>query len=207
MPRPTPKKVIIEFDGGVKTESSFDALPGPLQTELLRQPFASLPSSNPEQEKFVLLEWDDGYKEVIQVDPACTAVNRYTVISRPEDVGRLSLNMDGAFPELIEIGRRPLGLKRITFGDTVHVTLDKSEREGKKFDHFFKFAKGGDARAEQVEALKAAAAAESIDLKQLKGQDPAKARPQYEQLRRRMGLKGERQQDVLDFIASLASLT
>jgi len=203
MPRPIPKKVTIEFESGVRTESSFDALPGPLQAELLRQPFASLPSSDPTQDKFVLLEWDDGYKEVIQVDPACTAINRYTVITRPEDVGRLSLNMDGAFPELIEIGRRPLGLKKITFGDTVQVALDKSEREGKKFDHFFKLTKGGDARAEQVEALKKAAAAESIDLKQLKAQDPAQARPQYEKLRRRMGLKGERQQDVLDFVASL----
>ena len=203
MPRPSPKKVTIEFDGGVKAESSFDALPGPLQSEILRQPFASLPSPNPEQDKFVLLEWDDGYKEVVKVDPACTAINRYTVITRPEDVGRLSLNMDGAFPELIEIGRRPLGLKRITFVDTVQVTLDKSEREGKKFDHFFKLAKGGDARAEQVDALKKAASAESIDLKQLKSQDPAQARPQLEKLRRRLGLKGDSQQDVLDFVTSL----
>ena len=45
MPRPTPKKVTIEFDGGVKAESSFDALPGPLQSAILRQPCAIVASS------------------------------------------------------------------------------------------------------------------------------------------------------------------
>jgi len=200
MPSSTPKKVVIEFDGGVRKEASFDALPGPLQTELLRQPFASLPSTAPDQDKFVLLEWDDGYKEVIAVNPACTAINRYTVISRPEDVGRLSINMNGDFPELIEVGRKPLNLKRITFGDTVQVALDKSEREGKKFDHFFTLTKGGDARADHVAALKKAAAEEGIDLKKLSSQD----RDTLEKLRRKVGLKGERQQDVYDFLAALA---
>jgi hypothetical protein len=200
MPASAPKKVVIEFDGGVKKEASFDALPGPLRTELLRQPFASLPSSDPSQDKFVLLEWDDGYKQVIAVDPRCTAINRYTVITRPEDVGRLSLNMNGDFPELIEVGRKPLNLKRVTFGETVQVSLDKSEREGRKFDHFFTLTRDGDARAEQAAALKKAAADEGIDLKQLKPHDT----DTLEKLRRKMGLKGERQQDVFDFLIALA---
>ncbi|NIR13490.1 MAG: hypothetical protein GWN86_05875, partial [Desulfobacterales bacterium] len=82
MPRSKPQKVVIEFDDGSKREASFDALPSQLQFELLRQPFASLPSANPEQEKYVLVEWDDGWREVIQVDAACSEINRYYVISR-----------------------------------------------------------------------------------------------------------------------------
>ncbi len=209
MRRPTPQKVVIEFDGGVKTESSFDTLPAPLQLELLRQPFASSPSPAPEQEKFLLLEWDDGWKEVIEVDSTCKGLNRYAVISRPEDVGRLSLHREDGYPELIEIGRKPLGLSRIAFlidtVDTVQPSVERSVREGKKTDHFYKLTKGGDARSEQIEAFKKAAAAEGIDLKQLRSQDPAELRNHYEKIRRRMGIRaGQRQQDVWDFMAYLA---
>ena len=154
MPRSKPQKVVIEFDDGSETEASFDALPSQLQSELLRQPFASQPSANPEQEKFVLLEWDDGWREVMEVDAACAEINRYYVISRPEDVGRLSLNKEDGYPELIEIVRKPLDLKRITFLDTFQLSLERSDREGKKMDHFFTLSKEGDAIHEEMEAFK-----------------------------------------------------
>ena len=209
MSRRKPQKIVIEFDGGFKTESSFDTLPAPLQVELLRQPFASSPSPDPAREKFLLLEWDDGWKEVIEVDSACKGFNRYAVISRPEDVGRLSLHREDGYPELIEIGRRPLGVNRITFlvdaVDTVQPSMERSVREGKKTDHFFKLTKRGDARSEQIEAFKKAAAAEGIDLEQLRSRGPAELRNHYEKIRRRMGIRAaQRQQDVWDFMAYLA---
>ena len=208
MPKATPQKVVIEFAGGAKVESSFDALPHPLQVELLRQPFASAPSPAPEKEKFLLLEWEDGSKEVSELDPTCKGVSRYTVITRPEAVGRLAIHREDGFPELVEVVRRPLTLTRISILDTavetVQPTLDKSVREGKKIDHFHKLNKDGDARAEQVEALKKAATAEGIDLKQLKAGSPG-ANDQLEKLRKKMGIRASsRQQDVWDFIAYLA---
>lgn len=202
-----PQKVIIEFDNGSKTETSFDALPTQLQSELLRQPFASQPSPRPEQEKFVLLEWDDGWKEAIEVNPTCSEINRYYVISRPEDVGRLSLNKGDGYPELIEIVRKPLHLNRITFLNTFQVSLERSDREGKKTDHFFKLTKEGNALSDELEALKKVVAEKGIDLQELRSQDPVKLQEQYETIRRKMGIKAaQRQQDVLDFIAYLAKL-
>jgi hypothetical protein len=204
MPRSKPKKVVIEFDDGSKREASFDALPSLLQFELLRKPFASLPSANPEQEKYVLVEWDDGWREVIQVDAACSEINRYYVISRPEDVGRLSLKKEDGYPELIEIVRKPMDLKRITFLDTFQVSLERSDREGKKIDHFFALSKGGDAISEEMEAFKRAVEEEDLELQDLKSQDPDQQREAYERIRRKMGIKAfQRQQDVLDFIAYL----
>ena len=207
MPRSKPQKVVIEFDDGSKTEASFDALPSQLQFELLRQPFASQPSKNPDQEKYVLLEWDDGWREVIQVDAACAEINRYYVISRPEDVGRLSLNKMDDYPELIEIVRKPRDLKRITFLDTFQLSLERSDREGKKIDHFFKLAKEGDAISEEMEAFKRAVEEAGIDLQELRSQDPGQLAEQYEKIRRKMGIKAaQRQQDVYDFIAYLAKV-
>jgi hypothetical protein len=207
MPRSKPQKVVIEFDDGSKTEASFDALPSQLQWELLRQPFASQPSEKPELEKFVLLEWDDGWREVIEVDAACEEINRYYVISRPEDVGRLSLNKMDDYPELIEIVRKPRDLKRITFLDTFQLSLERSDREGKKIDHFFNLSKEGDAISEEMEAFKGAMEEVGIDLQALQSQEPGKLAEQHEKIRRKMGIKAaQRQQDAYDFIAYLAKV-
>ena len=205
MPRPKPQKVVIEFEDGSKSETSFEVLPSPLQSELLRQPFASQPSENPDQEKYVLLEWDDGWREVIQVDATCTQLNRYYVISRPEDVGRLSLNKEEGYPELIEIGRKPLDLKKVTFLDTFDVFLERSDREGKKTDHFFKLSKGADAFGEELISFKKAVQEEGYDLPELRTTGPDQQREAYEKIRRRMGIQAtRRQQDVFDFIAYLS---
>ncbi len=68
MPRPRPKKITVEFDDGSKSSASYDTLPTPLQFEIERQPIFTKPSSKPEEERFVLLEWEDGWKEVIGVE-------------------------------------------------------------------------------------------------------------------------------------------
>jgi hypothetical protein len=206
MPRCKPQKVVI--DDGSKMEASFDALPYQLQFELLRQPFASQPSQDPKQEKYVLLEWDDGWREVIEVDADCSEINRYYVISRTEDVGRLSLHKKDDYPELIEVVRKPRGLKRITFLDTFQLTLERSNREGKKTDHFFALSKAGDALSEEIEAFKKALKEEEgLELKELNSQDPDQQRIACERVRRKMGIKAaHRQQDVYDFIAYLAKV-
>ena len=68
-----PRKITIEFDNGTKIEEPFDSLPENLQSEILRQPFASRPGQNPGKTDFVLMEWEDGWKEVIVLDSPCTA--------------------------------------------------------------------------------------------------------------------------------------
>jgi hypothetical protein len=207
MPRPRPQVITVKFDDGSMTVAPFKSLPDSLQFEIMRQPFACRPSPNPEEEKFVLLEWDDGWREVIEVDPDCTDINRFYVISRVENVGRLSLNKQGGYPELIEVVRRPLDLKRIAFKDTFQLTLERSDREGHKTDHFFSLAKKGKGLSEIMVVFKEVVNKEGIDLKALSSRVPSQVSKQYEEIGRKMGLKaGWRQQDVLDFIAFLVKL-
>jgi hypothetical protein len=199
-----PHKILVEFEDGSTCEAPFESLPETLQLDLMRQPFASEPSPEPEKEKFLILEWDDGWKEVIRVDNTCTEINRYYVISRVEHVGRLSIRKQNDYPQLIEIMRRPLNLKRITFADTFEVSLQRSDREGEKTDHFFALTKEGMALPNMMDAFKAAVEKQSIDLKTLKFQKPDAQLEQYEKIRRVLGIKaGLRQQDVYDFIAFL----
>lgn len=205
MPRPTPKKITVEFDDGSKVTAPFERLPLHLQHEIIRQPFASKPSTDPGQERYLILEWDDGWKEVFEVDPSCSDINRYYVISRPEDVGRLSLNRGGGYPELIEVIRRPLDLAKITFMEEFRLEKDRSTREGKKVDHFFKLSRESDSLSGFVDDFKRALSEEGIEIKDLAHGDQSQNNELYERIRRRMGLRaGQRQQDVYDFIAYLA---
>ena len=205
MPAPKPQKIEIHFEDGSHVKGDFESLPTPLQRNLLRQPFAMRPSPHPEQEKYLLLEWEDGWKEVMQVDPACTEINRYYVISRPEDMGRLSLNTEDGYPDLIEVIRKPMHLRRISFMDNFQLSLARSDREGIKTDHFFEMTKKGGTFASEIEAFRKILADENIHPKDLRTEDPILQKERFEKIRQRMGLRSVfRQQDVFDFIAFLA---
>ncbi|HUT72332.1 MAG TPA: hypothetical protein VMW89_16805 [Desulfatiglandales bacterium] len=207
MPRPRPHEITVKFDDGSMAIAPFESLPDSLRYEIERQPFACKPSPNPEKEKFLLLEWDDGWREVIQVDAACTEINRYYVISRIEHVGRLSIKKQNGYPDLIDVVRRPLNVKRITFMDTFELALERSDREGHKTDHFFCLAKKGKGFSEIIRVFKEVVRKEGIDLKEFNSKEPSEISKQCEKIRRKMGLKaGLRQQDVFDFIAYLVKL-
>jgi hypothetical protein len=199
-----PHKVFVEFEDGSSCDALFESLPETLQLDLMRQPFASRPSPEPEKEKFLVLEWDDGWKEVIRVDDACTEINRYYVISRVEKVGRLSIHKPNDYPELIEIIRKPLNLKKITFADTFEVRLHRSDREGEKTDHFFALAKEGAGCPRMMDTFKATIEQEGLNLKDLKSMLPDRPLEPYQKLGKVLGVKaGVRQQDLDDFIAFL----
>ena len=207
MPRSMLKNMTLEFRDGINITVPFDSLPDTLQDEILRQPFASRLSPNPKDVKYLLLEWDDGWKEVIEADPTCTDINRYYVISRSEDRGRLSLNKEDGYPELIEINRKPKNIERITFIDTFRLHLNRATREGKKTDHFYTLSKETGAVSEMLKALKALMKEEGVDRQQLLSIEPALPKERFEKIRQKMGIMaGRRQQDAFDFIRYLAAL-
>ena len=201
-----PKKLILEYEDGSSKAIEFAALPGLLQCDLLRQPFAG--GADPDLDangKFVWREWEDGWKEVFQIDSAYTDIIKYYVITRPEDVGRLSFKRADGYPELIELVRRPLGVKRVAFEREYALEKGVNRREGKKNEQEYKLAEAGDAFAAEVEALKAAATEAQTDpaaLLALQGEELVKA---LDDIRCRMGVvAGRRQSDVLNFVAYLA---
>ncbi len=198
-------RVIIEFEDGSTTKSDFNKLPSQLQFELMRQPFTGHAHPEADNDKFIFLEWEDGWKEIVRVDQTCSEINRYYVISRVEDVGRLSINKEDGYPELVEITRRPMALKRIHFMDTFSTILEQSDREGKKTDHFFKLSKNGNMVAEMEAALKQACEDTGIDAARIRSANPIEANELLEKIRRKIDLKaGFCSQDVYDCIAGLA---
>jgi hypothetical protein len=207
MPRVKPNKLVVEFEDGTQRAVPFEALPSNLKSEILRQPFAAMPSPDPEKEQYLLLEWDDGWKEVIELDSACTDINRYYVIRRPEEVGRLSLNKKESYPDLIEIIRKPRNLRRITFLDTFELAPSNSIRDGKKVDHLYALCKKSEVLSEWIQNTKNVLREEGIRIQELASLAPSELQDAYERIRRKMGLHaGQRQQDVYDFLTYLARL-
>lgn len=200
-----PKTLTLTFDSGLKTEVPFDRLPATLQSELLRQPFASLASPAPEKEKYLVLEWKDGWREVFQVSPACTEVNRYYVIARPENSGRLSLETEDGYPELFEIDRDPLNLHRLAFLQTLNLGQAESNREGNKTEHHFSLEKGPDLFGELKTALRRAMDEEGATVQTLRNSDNPASLDLCMRLAGRLNLRsGRRRQDLLDFLVCLA---
>jgi hypothetical protein len=137
MPAAVPKSLTLTYPDGSTTSVSFHTLPKPLRDDLLRQPGLTRRDHSATPSRFMLLEWEDGWKEVTAVDAGSMGVKRYYVISRTEDVGRLALEHESGYPELVEINRRPLGLRRITFEGTFELKPGKTDREGDKTDRHF----------------------------------------------------------------------
>ncbi|MHB8869477.1 MAG: hypothetical protein ACYC6T_01085 [Thermoleophilia bacterium] len=148
-----PHSLTLTYPDGTTVQTPFEGLPGPLREELLRQPGLHRPGDPPAPGPFLLLEWEDGWREVIGVDSGSTGIKRYYVITRSEDVGRLALEHESGYPELVEISRRPFGLRRITLDGTFEVTPERSVREGGKTDSHFSLERRGDAFAELIVEL------------------------------------------------------
>ena len=203
MTLPRPSKIMIEYEDGDRTTVDYQTLTDACRFELERQPALCRPSPAPDKDKYLIVIWEDGWREVYKVDPACVGLNRYYVISRPEDAGRLSINKADGRPELVEIGRRPLSVRTVVLGESLELTPNVTTREGTKKDHFFKASPNGDKMAEIREEF-AQALAEENSVSSL-AEDASENRTEIlERVRKRMRLNaGNNQQDVLDFLAGL----
>ena len=181
MPATVPESLTLTYRDGSTTSVPFETLPKPLRDDLLRQPALTRPEDSATPGRFLLLEWEDGWKEVMAVGAGSMGLKRYYVISRTEDVGRLALEHESGYPELVEINRRPLGLRRITLEGTFELKPGKTDREGDKTDRHFHLEPTEDS----LETL-AAGLAEV-------GNDPAA-----------VGLvAGRSSQDLLDFVDAM----
>jgi len=204
MSRPKPSKLILAYEDDTTCEVSCGDLPSVLVEEILRQPFASSSNSGPKEDRHVLIEWEDGWKEVVAVPGDCEGLSRYRVLVRPEEVGGLSLKRAGGYPELVEIERKPLQVKHITFGDSFSLEQSNVLREGKKREFHYSLKKGedrlGSLRREFQEALSRGEFSENP------ADEPGQGGRQAdrEKFCRRIGLVAtHRRQDVLDFLSDL----
>lgn len=109
------KTVKIELVDGSEIDISINNLPEKTLSELVNHALNVQLSEDGNSRKHVLLEWKDGWKEVITVPGDAVDLVRYYVIKRPEEVGRLVIERkDSDYPELIGISRKPREITRVS---------------------------------------------------------------------------------------------
>jgi hypothetical protein len=211
-----PKRIIVEYEDGTRREAPFDSLSGELIAGLSALGLCDVPSSDISK-SYLLLQWDDGWKEVVAVDGRAAEVLRYYTIERIEEIGRLSVEVADAYPELKLIKRLPDHVDSILFigrdGPKAYVLEEKTTvKEGGKTEHIFYdkekplFAmEDGSAASvrysEILDALKGELERRATQVRSLLDMDSGERLPLYGELARLLGLKAtERQQDVYGFL-------
>lgn len=108
------QKVVVHYEDGLEQEISVSSLSDKTLSELAAVGVEQIEFKDSAR-RYLLLEWNDGWKEVVKVPGDVTELIRYYVIRRPEDTGRLIVDRkESEYPELVEIMRKPKELKRVT---------------------------------------------------------------------------------------------
>ncbi len=213
-----PKNVVVEYEDSTRREVVFSKLGRQAQLELASLGLCDAPpAENPKA--YLLLQWKDGWKEIVAVDERATELLRYYTIERVEEIGRVSLERASSAPELLLIKRLPSDIESIllvgsedlkAYGLQEKVTV----KEGGKVEHVFydkkrpDFCQQDDATASAWYALILDSIEKELKSKGIsatsvlvKGEEERLAF--YKQLADVLGLKGtERQQDVHGFLQS-----
>jgi hypothetical protein len=208
-----PKRVVVEYEDGTRRDVSFEKLSRQTQMELARMGAVQERRSN----KFLLLEWKDGWKEVAAVDGRATELVRYYTLERVEEVGRLSLEVPDNYPELLLIKRLPARVQNILFvgADSVKAYTPEEKvtiKEGDKVEHvLYDKKRAGFSTTDPSAASERFAALlglvnQELQKKGLRGaavlamSDEEKQRL-YDDLAHALGLRGNtQQQDVYEFL-------
>lgn len=210
-----PKRIIVEYGDGTRHEAPFSKLSSQARMELSALGLCEAPSDI--EKNYLLLEWKDGWKEVLAVDGRAVELLRYYTVERVEEVGRLSVEMADAYPQLLMIKRLPGAVESILLvrkeGVQVYTPLEKATvKEGGKIEHVFYDKKRPNFAAEDVVMTSARYAAILDPLEkelQKRGVSASAARAKgaseraelYKELARAVGLRGaERQIDLYGFL-------
>ncbi len=105
-----PTKLVVEYDDGSTRGVDFSRVGEAARRELAQLGLS--PAGGPIgcSKHYLVMQWKDGWQEVVGVDKASVELLRYYVIERIEERGRLSLETGDEYPELYLVERTPRDL-------------------------------------------------------------------------------------------------
>jgi hypothetical protein len=218
------KGLLFEYEDGSTKSVSANNLAASVHFALAAAGFCSPPEQISAAGYYLVLEWKDGWKEVVGINQGAASLIRYYVNRRIEDQGRIALDVGEDYPQLRIIERRPMEISRLLIvGDAgvksyelqsviesyEGIFEDGGKKEYKKFDianSYFQneFSEG----PENLASIKNDVANE-LKKKGLSAQDllclpPEQRIREYQQIGKAMGIMAvERQNDVYGFLETL----
>lgn len=219
-----PERLIVSYDDGSSKEVDFNKLGREMAYELARLGLCPPPPELGSAKQYFLLQWKDGWQEVIGSDGDVAELLRYFVIRRIEDRGRLSFEVGADFPDLFIIKRTPMDLKRLLIvgnGSVKSYSLESDlERWEGIFDaggklEYVKYDKTEDQSPgemsdapenldEIMDDLKDELEKMGFSSQELLGMDQSKRIEAYKRIAQGIGIRGHvRQADVYGFVELL----
>jgi hypothetical protein len=215
------KNISLEYeDGSTKTLSSSN-LDTKLQSALVESGLCDPLPVISAAKQYLIMQWKDGWKEVLAINSDIADLIRYYIIRRIEDRGRIALDLGAGYPTLIIIERQPKEMSRmmIVSDQAVKSYGLESEIEGyegifeaggkkeyKKFDKanpFFKneFSESGDALNDIKVAVSEALKKMGLRPDELLTTDRFSRLQEYKDIARLTNINGfKSQSDVYGFI-------
>ncbi len=108
-----PKQLVVEYEDGSTKKVNFTKVNKQTRIELAKLGLCPLAAGVVSSKHYLLLRWEDGWQEVVAVDKDIVELLRYYVIERIEYRGRLSIDVDADYPELLIVRRTPNELRSI----------------------------------------------------------------------------------------------
>lgn len=219
-----PERLIVSYDDGSSKEVDFNKLGREMAYELARLGLCPPPPELGSAKQYFLLQWKDGWQEVIGSDGDVAELLRYFVIRRIEDRGRLSFEVGADFPDLFIIKRTPMDLKRLLIvgnGSVKSYSLESDlERWEGIFDaggklEYVKYDKTEDQSPgemsdapenldEIMDDLRDELEKMGFSSQELLGMDQSKRIEAYKRIAQGIGIRGHvRQADVYGFVELL----
>jgi hypothetical protein len=159
--------------------------------------------------KYVLLKWKDGTQEVSALAPEAKGLLRYYTIVRTEEYGRLAVESDEDYPELIIIDRKPRELAEIVLAEDRSakqyvLTPAGERREGGRTDHRFAFTEAECGLDDLISQLQEVLRTRNKGAKAILKMRGKQRISELEEIRRAMKLRTLTEEaDVLGFIEML----
>jgi hypothetical protein len=107
------KCLLLEYEDGTQTRMGMDNIDAGLQLALAKSGLCCSPPEISSAKHFLILQWRDGWQEVVSINSDVASLLRYYVIRRIEDRGRLALDVGTEYPQLLIIERIPREIDRI----------------------------------------------------------------------------------------------
>jgi hypothetical protein len=215
------KYLLLEYEDGTQTRINQDNIDIMVQLALANSSLCDPIPEISSAKHFLILQWKDGWREVVGIKGEVANLLRYYVIRRIEDRGRLALDVGAEYPELLIIERIPKDISRILIVSdsgvksyVLQVELEGYEgsfeaggkREYRKYDssnsHFQnEFSEAPENIADIENAVSIALNNKSLQPNDLLLMEQERRIQEYKEIAKIVGIRGaDRQSDVYGLI-------
>jgi len=131
------KSLKLIYEDGTEKSLELNEIDASVQSALAAAGLSTPPPDISQSTNYLIIQWKDGWQEVLAINSDTADLLRYYVIRRIEDKGRLVLDTGADYPELLVVERTPMDVSRIFIADNSGVKSCSLEFELEGYEGTF----------------------------------------------------------------------